>query len=53
MPQMTPVELSCHRNTMAKNLPIAAFLSYTFTDTQWKWNTTEQEAYGIYYAVIK
>ena len=27
------------------------FLSHTFTDTQWKWNTTDQEAYGIYYAV--
>ena len=31
----------------------AAFLSHTFTDTQWKWSTTEQEAYGIYYAVTK
>ena len=30
-----------------------AFLSHTFTDTQWKWSTTEQEAYGIYYAVTK
>ena len=27
--------------------PLAAFLSNTFTDTQWKWNTTEQEAYGF------
>ena len=25
-----------------------AFLSHTFTDTQWKWSTTEQEAYGVY-----
>ena len=30
-----------------------AFLSLTFTDTQWKWSTTEQEAYGVYYAVTK
>ena len=30
-----------------------ALLSHTFTDTQWKWNTTEQETYGIYYAVTK
>ena len=25
-----------------------AFLSHTFTDTQWKWSTTEQEAYSVY-----
>ena len=24
------------------------FLSHTFTETQWKWSTTEQEAFGIY-----
>ena len=30
-----------------------AFLSHTFTGTQWKWSTTEQEAYGVYYAVMK
>ena len=30
-----------------------AFLSHTFTDTQWKWSTTEQEAYGIYFPVTK
>ena len=30
-----------------------AFLSHTFTDTQQKWSTTEQEAYEIYYAVTK
>ena len=33
-------------------LPIA-FLSHTFTDTQWKCSTTEQEAYSIYYALTK
>ena len=27
------------------------FLSHTFTETQQKWSTTEQEAYGIYYAI--
>ena len=30
-----------------------AFLSHTFTETQQKWSTTEQEAYGIYYAITK
>ena len=30
-----------------------AFLSPTFMDTQRKWSTTEQEAYGVYYAVTK
>ena len=28
-----------------------AFLSHTFTETQQKWNTTEQEAYGVYYTI--
>ena len=32
---------------------LIAFLSHTFTETQQKWSTTEQEAYGIYYAVTK
>ena len=30
-----------------------AFLSHTFLETQGKWSTTEQEAYGVYYAVTK
>ena len=30
-----------------------AFLSHTFTDTQQKWSTTKQEAYGVYYTVTK
>ena len=30
-----------------------AFLSHTLTETQWKWSTTEQEAYGIYYIITK
>ena len=30
-----------------------AFLSHTFIETQQKWSTTEQEAYGVYYAITK
>ena len=30
-----------------------AFLSDTFLETQRKWSTTEQEAYGVYYAITK
>ena len=30
-----------------------AFLSHTFTETQCKWSTTEQEAFGVYYAMTK
>ena len=30
-----------------------AFLSHTFTETQRKWSTPEQEAYGAYYAITK
>ena len=30
-----------------------AFLSHTFTETEQKWSTTEQEANGVYYAVTK
>ena len=30
-----------------------AFLSHMFTDTQLKWSTPEQEAYGVYYGVMK
>ena len=32
--------------------PIASLL-HTFTETEQKWTTTEQEAYGIYYAITK
>ena len=28
-----------------------AFLSHTFTETQRKWSTTEQEAYGVYFTI--
>ena len=30
-----------------------AFLLHTFTETQQKWSTTEQEVYGISYAITK
>ena len=30
-----------------------AFLSHTFTETQRKWSTTIQEAYGVYYTITK
>ena len=30
-----------------------AFLSHTFTETQQKWSTTEQEAFGIYYTITE
>ena len=30
-----------------------AFLSQTFSETQRKWSITEQEAYGVYYAITK
>ena len=30
-----------------------AFLSHTFTETQRKWSTTKQEAYGVYYMITK
>ena len=30
-----------------------AFLSHTFMETQRKWSTTKQEAYGVYYAITK
>ena len=43
-------QLSQEHNGM--EFPIA-FLSHTFTDTQCKWSTMEQEAYGVYYAVTK
>ena len=32
---------------------LVAFLSHTFTDTQRRWSTPEQEAYSIYFAIKK
>ena len=37
---------------MGTEFPIV-FLSHTFMETQGKWTTTEQEAYGVYYTVTK
>ena len=42
------VQLSQEHN--GTEFPIA-FLSHTFTETQRKWSTTKQEAYGVYYAI--
>ena len=44
------VQLSQEHDGM--EFPIA-FLLHTFTETQRKWSTTEQEAYGIYYTITK
>ena len=30
-----------------------AFMSHTFTETQRKWSTTKQKAYGVYYTITK
>ena len=43
-------ELSQEHN--GTEFPVA-FLSHTFMETQWKWNTMEQEAFGVYYANTK
>ena len=32
---------------------LVAFLSHTFSETQHKWSTTKQEAFGVYYAITK
>ena len=44
------VQLSQEHNDT--EFPIA-FLSHTFLETQRKWSTNEQEAYGLYYAITK
>ena len=44
------VQLSQKHHGM--EFPIA-FLLHTFLETQRKWSTTEQEAYGVYYAITK
>ena len=38
--------------THGTEFPVA-FLSHTFMETQCNWNTTEQEAFGVYYAISK
>ena len=44
------VQLSQEHN--GTEFPIA-FLSHTFSETQRKWSTTEQEAYEVYFAITK
>ena len=43
-------QLTQEHNSMEFSI---AFLSHTFSETQRKWSTTEQEAYGVYYAITK
>ena len=40
------------QNHNGTKFPVA-FLSHTFSETQQKWSTTEQEAFGVYYAITK
>ena len=49
--QMMPVEHNSQEHSGTK-FPVA-FLSHTFMETQCKWSTTEQEAFGVYYAITK
>ena len=48
---MMPLEHSSCKNSGIE-FPVA-FLSHTFTETQQKWSTNEQEAYDLYYAITK
>ena len=43
-------EHNYHRNMMELKFPITS-LSHIFTETQRKWSTPDQEAYGMYYAI--
>ena len=52
MPPMTPAKNNSNKSTTELSSPVA-FLSHTFMETQQKWSTTEQEAFGIYYAITK
>ena len=49
---MMPAEHSSPQEHNRTEFPVA-FLSHTFTETQQKWNTTEQEAFGVYYTITK
>ena len=46
---MQSITLTAHNGM---GFPIA-FLSHTFTETQRKWSTIKQEAYGVYYTITK
>ena len=48
----TLVEHKLSQNHTGTEFPVA-FLSHTFSETQRKWSTTEQEAFGVYYAITK
>ena len=52
MPPAMLAEYSSHRHTTETEFPVA-FLSHTFTDTQRRWSTPEQEGYGIYFTIKK
>ena len=52
MHQIMPVEHGYPRNMIVQNF-VLLFFSHTFSETQRKWSTTEQEAYGVYYAITK
>ena len=49
---MTLVEHNFPKNMMEPEFPVA-FLSHTFSETQHKWSTTKQEAFGVYYMITK
>ena len=48
---MMPAELSWHKNKMVENFQLPSY--HILFGTQRKLSTTEQEAYGVYYAIIK
>ena len=52
MLQMMPAELNCHKNMMVQNFQLPFYL-ILFSETQRKWSTTGQEAYGVYYTITK
>ena len=47
-----PCGAQLSQNHDGTEFPIA-FLSHTFSETQRKWSTTEQEAFGVYYTITK
>ena len=52
MHQMMPAECSYPRNTIVQNFQLP-FSHTLFSETQRKWNMTEEETYGVYYAITK
>ena len=49
---MTPAELNCHKNMMVQNFQLPSYLILFFGNPI-KWSMTEQEVYGLYYAITK